>query len=117
MPRAPLKPCPKAGCPSLISRKERYCPTHTRVEDLAYDATRGTAASRGYDARHRAWRKAILARDPFCKIGMKCGGSAQSTVADHITPLRQGGGWGTENGQGCCEPCHNWKRATSDKGR
>jgi 5-methylcytosine-specific restriction endonuclease McrA len=47
-------------------------------------------------------------------IRVKCAG-APSTVADHVTPVRQGGAWTMENGQGACERCHNWKRATSDK--
>lgn len=84
-------------------------------ENRTYDATRGTAASRGYDARHRSWRRVILTRDPMCRIGIICGGRAASTVADHIIPLNAGGTWDMSNGQGACEKCHNHKRATSDK--
>lgn len=80
-----------------------------------HDAVRGTAAARGYDARHRRWRTVIIARDPYCKIGIKCQGEAPSTVADHVLPLNQGGDFSLENGQGCCSPCHDWKRATLDK--
>lgn len=58
----------------------------------------------------------ILNRDPYCMIRVKCNG-APSMVADHITPVRQGGEWTMENGQGCCDACHNHKRATSDKVR
>lgn len=58
----------------------------------------------------------ILARDPLCMIQKLCGRGlgpdrlpAPSTVADHILPLRRGGGWEIENGQGCCKACHDWK--------
>jgi 5-methylcytosine-specific restriction endonuclease McrA len=40
---------------------------------------------------------------------------AISTVADHIIPVSQGGTWSMDNGQGACDPCHNWKRAAIDK--
>lgn len=79
------------------------------------DLARGTAASRGYDARHRAWRAAVIARDPYCKIGIKCEGEARSTVADHVKPLNKGGDFSLDNGQGCCASCHDWKRGALDK--
>jgi hypothetical protein len=47
-------------------------------------------------------------------IRVKCNG-ALSTVADHVVPVRQGGQWSMENGQGACDLCHQWKRATLDK--
>jgi 5-methylcytosine-specific restriction protein A len=52
----------------------------------------------------------ILARDPICRI---CKVEA-STVADHIVPLRRGGDWGLENGQGLCASCHGKKTAKED---
>lgn len=80
-----------------------------------WDAARGTAAARGYDGRHRRWRAAIIARDRYCRIGVKCLGEAHSTVADHILPLQRGGDFSMENGQGCCGSCHDWKRVTLDR--
>ena len=79
---------------------------------------RGSSSAQGYGAEHRRWRKAILERDPICMIRVKCYG-APSTVADHIKPVRQhvnpSDAWTMANGQGCCDCCHNWKRATLDK--
>lgn len=117
MPRSPLKPCPRQYCNQLIPPRQSYCPAHQQQAMREWDATRGTAASRGYDARHRRWRQAILSRDRYCRIGVKCRGEALATVADHIIPLRQGGTFSLDNGQGACDACHNYKRATADRGR
>ncbi len=68
--------------------------------------TRGTVAERGYGGHHRKWRAMILQRDPLC---MWPGCHEPATVADHIVPLRQGGGWDLENGQGLCRRHHNVK--------
>jgi 5-methylcytosine-specific restriction protein A len=75
---------------------------------------RGSSTDQGYGSAHRRWRAEILKRDPVCKIQVKCNG-APSTVADHVTPLKQGGTWDYSNGAGVCNSCHQWKRATTDK--
>ena len=46
------RPCPKAGCPTLINTGERYCPTHQREADRA----RGTTTERGYGHTHQVER-------------------------------------------------------------
>ena len=101
MPNRPLHPCGTPGCSELVA--EGHCATHTRV----IERYRGTAASRGYDARHRKWRILVLARDPLCR---GCEG-ALSTDADHVVPLAMGGSWDLRNGQGLCKACHGWKTA------
>jgi len=101
------RPCLEPGCPHLVGRGESRCPEHKRKHQLAYDAYRGTADERGYDADHRKWRAAVLARDPICKA---CGKS-RATFADHVIPLNQGGAkLDLANGQGMCGPCHQAKR-------
>lgn len=52
-----------------------------------------------------AARARILARDPICK---HCG-QRPSTIADHITPVAEGGSDDETNGQGLCAPCHDLK--------
>jgi 5-methylcytosine-specific restriction protein A len=100
-------PCLHPGCPVLVSRGESRCPTHKQRHEQAYNAARGTAAERGYDAAHRKWRAQILARDPICRA---CG-VEPSTFADHIVPLRLGGAkLDLSNGQGMCKWCHQAKR-------
>jgi 5-methylcytosine-specific restriction protein A len=100
-------PCNEPGCPRPAERRGRCLP-HAR----ALERSRGSAAQQGYDARHRAWRRVVLARDRVCRI---CG-VAPARIADHITPIAQGSSrFDYANGQGLCDHCHNIKRATSDK--
>ncbi|MCI0423644.1 MAG: HNH endonuclease [Acidobacteria bacterium] len=99
MPKAAKRPCTSTGCPELTNGGR--CLTHRR----AYEAQRGTTAERGYGGHHRRWRLLVLHRDPICK---SCG-LAPSAEADHIKPLRDGGDWSLENGQGLCKPCHTRK--------
>lgn len=66
--------------------------------------------------RTKRWamtRKAILARDPICKV---CD-DALSTEVDHITPLSEGGDpYRLEGLQGICSPCH-WAKTARESGR
>jgi 5-methylcytosine-specific restriction protein A len=91
------RPCSSPRCPYT-----NPCPVHTRIRE----SLRGRPAARGYDTRHRRWRTMVLHRFPYCVV---CGDVA--TVADHIVPLRAGGEWTLENGQGLCLSCHNAKAA------
>lgn len=99
MPHAAKHPCPVPGCGKLTNGGQ--CPEHR----LASEHARGKTAERGYGEHHRRWRLLILHRDPICKA---CG-NAPATEADHIQPLRDGGDWSLENGQGLCKPCHTRK--------
>lgn len=53
----------------------------------------------------RPLRRAILHRDPICR---HCH-TRQSTIADHIIPVAEGGTDTITNGQGLCDPCHHTK--------
>jgi len=101
-----MQPCAQTGCPTLVRRGR--CSKHARPQYAP--GARGSSSAQGYGGPHRRWRAAVLARDPQC---VRCG--ATSMVADHRTPLRQGGDWSLENGQGLCDRCHNRKRASEDK--
>ncbi len=100
-PYAPLHPCRQPGCAALVA--SGYCDEHRAAAHQAYDERRGSSAARGYDARHRWWRRVILSRDPMCR---RCK-AATSTVAHHVIALRDGGGWELSNGTGVCHDCHN----------
>lgn len=116
MPIAPLRACASSKCPNKAPRGSSRCPECQQPIAAAVNTQRGSASSRGYDARHRNWRKAILSRDPVCKLRVKCEGDP-SNVADHITPMSRGGKrFAMDNGQGLCKPCHDWKTATKDGG-
>ena len=65
MPYAPNKPCAKAGCPNLT--KETHCEAHVNFSKKQHDNRRGSAASRGYDAKWRKLRLAKLAENPLCE--------------------------------------------------
>lgn len=107
------KVCNVHGCPTLTDGAPR-CDTHTRAADRA----RGTAAQRGYNAAHRRFRDAVLARDPWCRLCR----TAPSTVADHY-PLdrRELQARGLDpndptHGRGLCHRCHSSETARLQPG-
>lgn len=117
MPQAAFTICRQQGCGARCAGP--YCAKHAGEHPRRqFDRARGSAASRGYGRRHEKWRKLVLHRDPLCKINKTPGCTAElprpSTIADHVTPVNAGGDWAMENGQGACEPCHNWKTRTID---
>lgn len=76
----------------------------TRARNRRHDATRPTAAQRGYNG---AWRKA---RAAFLAIHQHCAMChAPATVVDHINPHRGDKAlfWDRQNWQPLCAPCHN----------
>lgn len=101
MPTMPPKACGFPGCRELV-RGRPFCVEHSREKERV----RGTATQRGYNARHRHWRKKILSRDPVC---VHCH-DAPATEADHIVPIRAGGArFDLNNGAGLCGTCHRRK--------
>jgi 5-methylcytosine-specific restriction protein A len=107
MPRRPRKPCAQPGCPALIAIG-RYCLPHERDADHV----RGSRHERGYGTDHERWRRDVLALHPYCNDPYERHPTEMvpSTVADHIKPVRLGGEWTIENGQGLCNSCHAVKR-------
>lgn len=99
MPYAPRAACPEPYCPNV-----RPCPTHERPS---------SSTAQGYGARHRAWRQAVLARDPVCR---EEGCEAPATEADHIRPIRLGGAqYDLGNGQGLCKGHHSAKTRRDER--
>jgi 5-methylcytosine-specific restriction protein A len=89
------------------------CPEHTREHQRRDRQRRGSSSKRGYRRRHYRLREIVLARDPICRA---CG-EEPSVIADHVTPLRQGGApYDLDNLQGLCTRCHNRKTAR-ERGR
>ena len=112
MPHA-LKTCSTPGCPELVTSGR--CPhCHAQAEQQ-----RGTAAERGYDAKHRRiFRTRVLRKNPLCVCtdqdhdhGAQC--LRASTVADHHPLSRRelvDAGLNPNNpdrGRGLCKPCHD----------
>ncbi len=108
MPVKPGRPCRYPGCPNLCE-KGVFCEDHRK--EWSYDALRGNAAARGYDARWHEARRLFLKRYPLCKRCLKYGKITPATVVDHIVPHR--GDmllfWDQDNWQGLCRQCHDQK--------
>ncbi|MBA4417239.1 MAG: HNH endonuclease [Syntrophus sp. (in: bacteria)] len=60
--------CNYQGCKALTI--ERFCEPHKKAVEKAYDATRGTAAERGYNSTWAKVRTMKLNADPLCE---RCG--------------------------------------------
>lgn len=117
----PVVFCSAPGCNALVAAGR--CAKHAARGQKEYDARRGSAARRGYDA---TWRKfvtwfrggggldpqtadfasAIVARNRCAKCG-----TAQRLEFDHVQPLRLGGArLDPNNIQPLCASCHARKR-------
>lgn len=106
MPTAPRHPCSVPGCHQLTAT--RYCDAHAATEQRpGWASTTGSASSRGYGARWRKLRLAILRRDPVCVICRR----KPAGVVDHITPKAAGGTDDEANLRGLCRGCHAAKTA------
>lgn len=95
-----MRACAEPGCPELIDGPG-YCAAHQRPRK---DHQAKTAA-RGYGAKHRRWRRAVLERDPYCVDCLGNGLTTPATDADHI----DGNTFNRAmtNGRGLCRSCHN----------
>jgi 5-methylcytosine-specific restriction protein A len=110
-----MRVCSVSGCPALYDGKHSRCPKHRADADRA----RGTSAERGYTSRgHKAFRAAVLARDPICVI---CN-TALATVADHYPISRRDlvefgmNPNDPDRGRGTCFVCHSRETAKHQPG-
>jgi 5-methylcytosine-specific restriction protein A len=106
---SPHRLCNEPRCPNPARPGKAKCHTHMREYERER-STRRREATKGIFKRKRwqATRRAVLARDPLCKV---CDQQLSEEV-DHITPLSQGGDpWALDNLQGICGPCHWAKTA------
>jgi 5-methylcytosine-specific restriction enzyme A len=109
-----LKPCTYPGC-TRVQQGPR-CELHPHQERQRdrqrEDEHRGSAASRGYDARWRRVRELHMASEPLCRECAKVGRTVAGELVDHIVPLSQGGSrlLGS-NLQTLCRACHARKTA------
>ncbi len=104
----PLFVCAEDGCPNPATGRGR-CDEHRkalereRSRQRRADPDKGARVKLYHSKKWQTTRKAILFRDPICRVCTK----ALSTEVDHITPLSQGGApWDVANLQGICGPCH-----------
>ena len=107
-----------------MRRRKQY--SRVETEPIAatrrrVDNRRGSASSRGYSRRWRAYRERFLTRYPFC---LQCQ-SVAANVIDHILPVRQEGDetsgsadelfWPSWNHQPLCRTCHRIKTDQHDE--
>jgi len=72
-----------------------------------------TTTERGYGWRHQQMREVVLREEPLCQACLAAEPKryTQSAIADHITPLAEGGTSDRGNYQGLCQPCSDAKTA------
>ncbi|WP_089970849.1 HNH endonuclease [Lihuaxuella thermophila] len=118
MPKRPLRPCNKPGCPNLT--QSRYCDKHAneyktqeRQRKREYNRKRPTPAQLGYDREWAKARQRFLKANPYCVV---CGDKA--TVVDHIVPHKGDRYlfWQASNWAPMCWSCHSRKTAKYDSG-
>jgi 5-methylcytosine-specific restriction endonuclease McrA len=101
LPTAPALPCPRPGCPYL-----QPCSLHPRKPFMH------AKSYNHYGPEHKAWRAAVLARDPICKM---C--NRMATEAHHIIPIRKGGArYDVANGVGLCHRHHSQATGRETRG-
>lgn len=104
----------------MPSRIPSYKPPRLKARDIRPATTTPNAYQRGYcDAKHRAWRLAVLTRDAWqCRDCGRVCGSEREAHADHIVPIKQGGDrYDIENGQCLCHSCHSRKTRREQRDR
>jgi 5-methylcytosine-specific restriction protein A len=87
----------------------------------AYDRARGTPAQRGYDARWRAYARALLLRRPWCECD-RCAASGDPLPARHVDHVVAVAGpddplfWAASNHRPMAHACHSRKTVRQDGG-
>lgn len=121
----PYRQCKKSGCTELVRAYggSGYCQKHSneyedkmRDAHKKYDASRGTAAARGYGGKWQKARETFLRNNPLCVHCTADGIITAATVVDHIIPHRGDKSlfWDRSNWQGLCTRCHNIKTAKGE---
>jgi len=82
------------------------------------EASRPTAAARGYDHRWQRFRVSYLAEHPLCVRCEAAGRIVEATCIDHEDGAGPTGarGYDPTNLQALCQSCHSRKTITSDGG-
>lgn len=129
MPTKPPRCCAHPGCMQL-AYSTGLCDEHHKARlirqeqvrqkrQAVVDLNRGSAASRGYDRRWRAYRESFLRKHPLCKACEDRGRVAAATVVDHIVAHRGDSTtfWDKSNHQPLCVPCHATKTLAEMRAR
>lgn len=101
MTAAPRRPCRKPGCDALHRNASGFCDVHELQDQQAYDRSRGSAASRGYDAVWRALRDIKLRANPVCEVK---GCTHVASLVHHKDKNPRNNS--QDNLMSVCQPCH-----------
>lgn len=105
--RAPTA-CRRAGCAGLVRDGVcSLCGPLRAVRDAQSDATRGTAAQRGYGGRWQRWRALFLRAHPLCAECQRAGRVRPATDVHHVVAKRAGGSDEESNLMALCHSCHS----------
>src|SRR5581483_6944331 len=114
MPTLPKRPCRKPGCPALVA--SGFCPQH----QYSREASRPSAAKRGYGRRWQRYRLTYIHLHPRCIASDENGRCEACTEeVDHITPVTGPDDplfWDPTNHQPLCSTHHKRKTAKEDGG-
>ena len=108
MPTRAPSVCRKPGCPGMVTSGVcSQCGPTAAASKAAHDATRDTAAQRGYGGRWQRIRAMYLRINPLCVECQKFGVTTAATDVHHIVPKREGGSDAASNLQALCHACHS----------
>jgi len=109
MPSRAGVPCRERTCTGVVRNGVcSQCGSQRTEKDRAYDAGRGSAAQRGYNAAWQRLRRMQLAREPLCADCLDGGGWVRlATEVHHIIALRAGGENSFDNLMSLCKSHHS----------
>jgi 5-methylcytosine-specific restriction enzyme A len=112
------RPCFTPGCPALVAKGDKHCPTHTTEAARKDIEQRGTAARRGYDGEWREVQAAHLKAHPWCARCQRRGRKRKAVLVHHIIALRDGGArLDPKNHESACRHCHGIETEEEVKAR
>jgi len=133
MPPKPPTICSECGI--LVPDGGRYCIPHRGDNRQLRESRERNAMRRSTQLKslydrwewrgRRGARRIVLARDPFCQIGILCEGRGRSVDVDHIIRaelyIEMHGGdasyfWDLDNLRGACVPDHSRKTSLENRG-
>jgi 5-methylcytosine-specific restriction protein A len=108
MPKRAACTCSRSNCPGIVRNGEcSECGPRRKANDREHDQRRGTAASRGYDARWRKTRLLFLRANPLCVMCAVAGLVVPATDVHHVIAKRDGGTDEESNLQALCKSHHS----------
>jgi 5-methylcytosine-specific restriction protein A len=104
MPWKAKRPCSRQGCNLLVGGASRFCPEHEKQSKQQYDAQRGTAADRGYNAGWAKVRVMKLNIDCLCQRCLMKNVDKSACLVHHKD--RNSGNNSMDNLESLCLKCH-----------